>query len=86
MAMTAEEKRAAYLGWINEETGQSFEDNEALPGTVNLALEKLMEMDENVVIGIEQVGQGGRAVKFVNRNRIPAVVMELISSFRKVKW
>lgn len=86
MAMTADEKRAAYLEWINAEIGQSFEDDETLPATINLAIEKLMEMDENVVIGIEQVNQGGRSVKLLNRNRIPAVVTELVASFRKVKW
>lgn len=86
MSMTDEEKKAAYLEWINEETGQKFEDDETLPGTIDLAIEKLMEMDSNSKIGIEQISQGGRSVTITNRNRIPEVIIGLISGYRKVKW
>lgn len=86
MPMTDEEKRAAYLEWINEKTGQSYVDDETLPGVIDLALEKLLEMDANAKIGIEQISQGGRTVSLTNCNRIPEVIIKLISPYRKVKW
>ena len=86
MAITDEDKRAAYLQWINEETGQGFVDDETLPATIHLAIEKLLEMDSNTEIGIEQISQGGRTVSLTNRNRIPEVIFSLIGFCRKVKW
>ncbi len=86
MTMTVEDKRAAYLQWINEETGQGFVDDETLSATINLALEKLLEMDANTEIGIEQISQGGRSVSLTNRNRIPEVIIQLVGPYRRVKW
>lgn len=86
MAMTEAEKKVAYLQWINQETGQNFVDDDSLPALIDLALEKLLEMDANAKIGIEQISQGGRTVSLTNCNRIPEVIIKLISPYRKVKW
>lgn len=83
MAMTDEEKRAAYLEWINKETGQNYVDDDSLPAIVELILEKLMELDDTKV-NIKSRKQGGRSVTFTDG--MPGQIEGLIASIRKVKW
>jgi len=83
MSMTESEKRAAYLEWINNKTGQNYVDDDSLPAVVELILEKLMEMDGQDV-NIKSESQGGRSVTFVED--MPGQIKELMNSVRKVKW
>ena len=81
--MTESEKRAAYLEWINNKTGQNYVDDDSLPAVVELILEKLMEMDGQDV-NIKSESQGGRSVTFAED--MPGQIKELMNSVRKVKW
>ena len=81
--MTESEKRAAYLEWINNKTGQNYVDDDSLPAVVELILEKLMELDGQDV-NIKSESQGGRSVTFVED--MPGQIKELMNSVRKVKW
>jgi len=83
MSMTESEKRAAYLEWINNKTGQNYVDDDSLPAVVELILEKLMEMDGQDV-NIKSESQGGRSVTFADD--MPGQIKELMNSVRKVKW
>ena len=83
MSMTESEKRAAYLEWINNKTGQNYVDDDSLPAVVELILEKLMEMDGQDV-NVKSESQGGRSVTFVED--MPGQIKELMNSVRKVKW
>jgi hypothetical protein len=83
MSMTESEKRAAYLEWINNKTGQNYVDDDSLPAVVELILEKLMELDGQDV-NIKSESQGGRSVTFVED--MPGQIKELMNSVRKVKW
>lgn len=83
MSMTDEEKRAAYLEWINNKTGQNYTDDDTLPVIVELILEKLVELD-NTEVNIKSKSQGGRSITFVDG--MPKRIEELIASIRKVKW
>lgn len=80
--MTDEEKKEAYLEWINNKTNQDFTLEEA-PPVINLALEKLMEMDGEQV-NVKSKSKGGRSVTFVEG--VPKLINELISGFRKLSW
>ncbi|MFW6327550.1 MAG: hypothetical protein ACOC2F_04490 [Bacteroidota bacterium] len=82
MAMTDEEKKEAYLAWINSETNQDYTLEDA-PATVNLAIEKLMEMDENQV-NIKSKSKGGRSVTFVEG--VPDLIYELIGRKKRLDW
>lgn len=83
--MTEEEKRAAYLEWINAETGQNFSeaDGEELPALVELVLEKLVEMDGDKV-NVKSVKQGGRSITFVDG--MSDKVKDLLGPLRKLRW
>ena len=83
MSMTESEKRAAYLEWINNKTGQNYVDDDSLPAVVELILEKLMELDGQDV-NIKSESQGGRSVTFAED--MPGQIKELMNSVRKVKW
>ena len=83
MSMTESEKRAAYLEWINNKTGQNYVDDDSLPAVVELILEKLMELDGQDV-NIKSESQGGRSVTFADD--MPGQIKELVNSVRKVKW
>ncbi len=83
MPMTEEAKRAAYLEWINEETGQNYEDGVELPVLVELILDKLMAIDGDKV-NIKSVSQGGRSVSFVDG--IPKKITDLMKNLRKLRW
>ena len=83
MSMTESEKRAAYLEWINNKTGQNYVDDDSSPAVVELILEKLMELDGQDV-NIKSESQGGRSVTFVED--MPGQIKELMNSVRKVKW
>jgi hypothetical protein len=83
MSMTESEKRAAYLEWINNKTGQNYVDDDSLPAVVELILEKLMEMDGQDV-NIKSESQGGRSVTFADD--MPGQIKELMNSVRKVTW
>ena len=81
--MTESEKRAAYLEWINNKTGQNYVDDDSLTAVVELILEKLMELDGQDV-NIKSESQGGRSVTFAED--MPGQIKELMNSVRKVKW
>lgn len=61
--MTDEQKREAYLEWINAETGQNYQLEE-LPALVELVLDKLLEIDGDKA-NIKAMTQGGRSVTFL---------------------
>jgi len=81
--MTDEEKRAAYLEWINNETGQDYVGDDTLPAVIDLVLDKLMSMDGDEV-NIKSKSQGGRSVTF--EEGMPDKIIQMIHSVRKVKW
>lgn len=84
--MTDADKRKAYLEWINEYTNQDFTDDDSLPFSIDLALEKLVDLDSSDEIGVESKSQGGKSISFASKDGIPANVMRLIEPFRKVTW
>ena len=83
--MTEEEKRAAYLEWINAETGQNYTESEeeSLPALVELALEKLLEMDGDKV-NIKSISQGGRSITFADG--VSGKMVDLLKPLRKLRW
>jgi len=81
--MTDEEKRAAYLQWLNEETGQSYVNDDTLPILVEIILDKLLEMDGDKV-NVKSASQGGRSITFVDG--IPEKIKELMNPLRKLRW
>lgn len=81
--MTDAEKRAAYLAWVNEETGQKYVDDESLPILVELILDKLLQMDGDQV-NVKSASQGGRSITFAEG--MPEKIKELMKSLRKLRW
>ena len=82
MAMTEVEKKAAYLQWINAETGQNYQ-LEDLPALVELVLDKLLEMDGDKA-NIKAMTQGGRSVTFTDG--VGDKIKELLAPLRKLRW
>ncbi len=80
--MTDEQKREAYLEWINAETGQNYQLEE-LPALVELVLDKLLEMDGDKA-NIKAMTQGGRSVTFTDG--VGDKIEELLAPFRKLRW
>ena len=80
--MTDEQKREAYLEWINAETGQNYQ-LEALPALVELVLDKLLEMDGDKA-NIKAMTQGGRSVTFADG--VGDRIEELLAPLRKLRW
>lgn len=80
--MTDEQKREAYLEWINAETGQNYQLEE-LPALVELVLDKLLEMDGDKA-NIKAMTQGGRSVTFTDG--VGDKIEELLAPLRKLRW
>lgn len=80
--MTDEQKREAYLEWINAETGQNYQLEE-LPALVELVLDKLLEMDGDKA-NIKAMTQGGRSVTFTDG--VGDRIEELLAPLRKLRW
>lgn len=80
--MTDEQKREAYLEWINAETGQNYQLGE-LPALVELVLDKLLEMDGDKV-NVKSMSQGGRSITFAVG--MSGKVKELLGPLRKLRW
>lgn len=80
--MTDEQKREAYLEWINAETGQNYQLGE-LPVLVELVLDKLLEMDGDKA-NIKAMTQGGRSVTFTDG--VGDRIEELLAPLRKLRW
>ena len=80
--MTNEEKREAYLDWINKKTNQDYEMND-LPPAIELALVKLMNTD-GTQSNIKSKSQGRRSVTF--KDGIPTDILDLIMTERKLRW
>lgn len=80
--MTDEQKREAYLEWINAETGQNYQLEE-LPALVELVLDKLLEMDGDKA-NIKAMTQGGRSVTFTDG--VGNKIKELLAPLRKLRW
>lgn len=80
--MTDEQKREAYLEWINAETGQNYQ-LEDLPALVELVLDKLLEMDGDKA-NIKAMTQGGRSVTFTDG--VGDKIKELLAPLRKLRW
>jgi len=82
MAMTEVEKKAAYLQWINAETGQNYQLGE-LPALVELVLDKLLEMDGDKA-NVKAMTQGGRSVTFTDG--VGERIEELLAPLKKLRW
>lgn len=80
--MTDEQKREAYLEWINAETGQNYQ-LEDLPALVELVLDKLLEMDGDKA-NIKAMTQGGRSVTFADG--VGDRIKELLAPLRRLRW
>ena len=80
--MTDEQKREAYLEWINAETGQNYQIDE-LPALVELVLDKLLEMDGDKT-NIKAMTQGGRSVTFTDG--VGDKIKELLVPLKKLRW
>lgn len=80
--MTDEQKREAYLEWVNAETGQNYQ-LEDLPALVELVLDKLLEMDGDKA-NIKAMTQGGRSVTFTDG--VGDRIEELLAPLRKLRW
>lgn len=80
--MTDEQKREAYLEWINAETGQNYQLEE-LPALVELVLDKLLEMDGDKA-NIKAMTQGGRSVTFTEG--VGDKIKELLAPLRRLRW
>jgi len=80
--MTDEQKREAYLEWINAETGQNYQIDE-LPALVELVLDKLLEMDGDKA-NIKAMTQGGRSVTFTDG--VGDRIEELLAPLRRLRW
>lgn len=80
--MTDEQKREAYLEWINAETGQNYQ-LEDLPALVELVLDKLLEMDGDKA-NIKAMTQGGRSVTFTDG--VGDRIEELLAPLRRLRW
>lgn len=80
--MTDEQKREAYLEWINAETGQNYQLGE-LPALVELVLDKLLEMDGDKA-NIKAMTQGGRSVTFTDG--VGDRIEELLAPLRRLRW
>lgn len=80
--MTDEQKREAYLEWINAETGQNYQLEE-LPALVELVLDKLLEIDGNQA-NIKAMTQGGRSVTFTDG--VGDKIKEMLAPLRRLRW
>lgn len=80
--MTDEQKREAYLEWVNAETGQNYQ-LEDLPALVELVLDKLLEMDGDKA-NIKAMTQGGRSVTFADG--VGDRIKELLAPLRRLRW
>lgn len=80
--MTDEQKREAYLEWINAETGQNYQLEE-LPALVELVLDKLLEIDGDKA-NIKAMTQGGRSVTFTDGTGDK--IKELLAPLRRLRW
>lgn len=80
--MTDEQKREAYLEWINAETGQNYQLEE-LPALVELVLDKLLEIDGDKA-NIKAMTQGGRSVTFADG--VGDKIKELLAPLRRLRW
>lgn len=80
--MTDEQKKQAYLEWINAETGQNYQLEE-LPALVELVLDKLLEMDGDRA-NIKAMTQGGRSVTFTDG--VGDKIEELLAPLKKLRW
>lgn len=80
--MTDEQKREAYLEWINAETGQNYQLEE-LPALVELVLDKLLEMDGDKA-NIKAMTQGGRSVTFTDG--VGDKIEGLLAPLKKLRW
>lgn len=80
--MTDEQKREAYLEWINAETGQNYQIDE-LPALVELVLDKLLEMDGDKA-NVKTMTQGGRSVTFTDG--VGDKIKEMLAPLRRLRW
>lgn len=80
--MTDEQKREAYLEWINAETGQNYQ-LEDLPALVELVLDKLLEMDGDKA-NVKAMTQGGRSVTFTDG--VGDKIKEMLAPLRRLRW
>ena len=80
--MTDEQKREAYLEWINAETGQNYQIDE-LPALVELVLDKLLEMDGDKA-NIKAMTQGSRSVTFTDG--VGDKIKELLAPLKRLRW
>lgn len=80
--MTNEQKREAYLEWINAETGQNYQ-LEDLPALVELVLDKLLEMDGDKA-NIKAMTQGGRSVTFADG--VGDKIKDLLAPLKRLRW
>ena len=85
--MTDQEKEDAYLQWIKSETNQDFVNDsgeEAIPLDVQLAVDKLMDLDSKDRAGVKSQAKG--MVKTSFEEGIPKEIYDIISNHRKLSW
>ncbi|AZO96137.1 hypothetical protein [Halocella sp. SP3-1] len=83
--MTDEEIRAAYLELIKGYCNNNFivDDIEVIPAPVNLAVDKLMEMD-SVNPNLKSQTEGGIAASY--HESLPPKIKMMIAPYRKLAW
>lgn len=82
--MTDEEIRVAYLEMINNYTNQSFVDDETLPAVINLALSKLIDVN-NTSPNVQSETEGGISKSYF-KSELPPQIKMMIAPYRKLSW
>ncbi len=83
------EKRRAYLSWINDYCNQSFDENN-LPGIIEIALQKLIKMEE-IPIGVSSQTVGDISISYARddtsggQSGMPPEIARLLAPYIKMR-
>jgi hypothetical protein len=81
--MTPEEIKQAYLRWIEDYCNNKF-DKDSLPGGVELALEKLVEIDPpHRNITSEKLSDMSQT--YANDGNIPKFILKWLSPYKRLR-
>jgi len=86
MALTEQEKRDAYLGWIEDYTGLSLadKDEDDWPGPVRIVLEKLMQADDHPS-GVAAENIDDLSMTYF-LDSIDPRLLQMLGNIRVLKW
>lgn len=81
--MTPEEIKQAYLAWIEDYCNNKF-DKENLPGGIELALEKLVEMDP-MDFNITSEKLSDMSQSYANDGDVPKFILKWLSPYKRLR-